>query len=79
MENSPRSSDQHRHDNQPADKQGNLHGKHDERKEQHASHGQPPVNQADSTNLVGRIQERYGIGREEADRRVKRWMDDRAA
>ena len=29
-------------------------------------------------NLVGRIQERYGIVREEADRRVKQWMDDRA-
>jgi uncharacterized protein YjbJ (UPF0337 family) len=28
-------------------------------------------------NLVGRIQERYGIVREEADRRVKQWMDDR--
>ena len=30
-------------------------------------------------NLVGRIQERYGIGREEAARRAKQWMDGRAA
>ncbi len=30
-------------------------------------------------SLVGRIQERYGILRQEADRRVKERMDDRAA
>jgi putative membrane protein len=32
------SSDPHEHDNQPVDRQGKLHGKQDERKEQHASH-----------------------------------------
>ena len=29
--------------------------------------------------LIGRIQERYGIQRDEADRLVKKWMDDSAA
>ncbi len=40
------SHDQHKHGQQPADKQGS-HDKREERKEQQATHGQPPVDQAD--------------------------------
>jgi hypothetical protein len=46
------SHDQHKHDQQPVDKQGS-HDKREERKEQHASHAQPPVDQADGQAGTG--------------------------